>query len=231
MVRYNTSEIRVSGGNGANTNPNWTVDLVHSGNIGSQNVNYANSAGSVAWGNVTGKPSTFPPIGHGHSEATQSGAGFMSSDDKKKLDGIAAGANKTTVDSALKSNSNNPVQNSTIYSAFSNAVSFDNNSYSYGENGSWRLEQYHAKGNSLDIRYGKITINAQEKTYSVSFSKKPFSNNNYAVVCGIYRDNRNSWFWSPLVKKKTESGFDVYVRGNTSGDNSGTLMYIAIRSN
>ena len=48
MVRYNTSEIRVSGGNGANTNPKWTVDLVHSGNIGSQNVNYANSAGSVA---------------------------------------------------------------------------------------------------------------------------------------------------------------------------------------
>ena len=68
MVRYNTSEIRVSGGNGANTNPNWTVDLVHSGNIGSQNVNYANSAGSVAWGNVTGKPSTFTPSSHTHDD-------------------------------------------------------------------------------------------------------------------------------------------------------------------
>lgn len=31
--------------------------LIHSGNIGSQSVNYANSAGSVAWGNVTSKPS------------------------------------------------------------------------------------------------------------------------------------------------------------------------------
>ena len=31
---------------------------MHSGNIGSQNVNYANSAGSVAWGNVTDKPIT-----------------------------------------------------------------------------------------------------------------------------------------------------------------------------
>ena len=31
-------------------------ELIHSGNIGSQSVNYANSAGSVAWGNVTGKP-------------------------------------------------------------------------------------------------------------------------------------------------------------------------------
>ena len=31
-------------------------ELIHSGNIGSQSVNYANSAGSVAWDNVTGKP-------------------------------------------------------------------------------------------------------------------------------------------------------------------------------
>ena len=31
-------------------------ELIHSGNIGSQSVNYADSAGSIAWGNVTGKP-------------------------------------------------------------------------------------------------------------------------------------------------------------------------------
>lgn len=31
--------------------------IIHTGNIGSQSVNYANSAGSVAWDNVTGKPS------------------------------------------------------------------------------------------------------------------------------------------------------------------------------
>lgn len=204
--------------------------IIHSGNIGSQNVNYANSAGSVVWGNVTDKPSTFPPIGHGHSTATQSGDGFMSSTDKKKLDGIAEGANRITVDSLLKSNSNNPVRSSTIYSAFSSAVDFESDKYTYGNNGSWRLRQYHATGNSLDIRYGNYSIDAQEKTYSVSFSK-PMGGSNYAIVCGIYRDNRNSWFWSPLVKKKTESGFDVYVRGNTSGDNSGTLFYIAIKSN
>ena len=32
-------------------------ELMHSGNIGSQSVNYASSAGSVAWGNVSSKPS------------------------------------------------------------------------------------------------------------------------------------------------------------------------------
>jgi hypothetical protein len=38
---------------------NW-VEMIHSGNISSQSVNYANSAGSanaVTWGNVSGKPS------------------------------------------------------------------------------------------------------------------------------------------------------------------------------
>ena len=41
--------------------------VIHSGNIGSQNVKYANSAGSVAWGNVTGKPSTYTPASHTHT--------------------------------------------------------------------------------------------------------------------------------------------------------------------
>lgn len=44
--------------------------IIHSGNIGSQNVNYANSAGSansVAWGNVTGKPGTYTPSAHYHT--------------------------------------------------------------------------------------------------------------------------------------------------------------------
>lgn len=42
-------------------------EFIHSGNIGSQSVNYANSAGAVAWGNVSGKPSTFTPSSHTHA--------------------------------------------------------------------------------------------------------------------------------------------------------------------
>ena len=44
--------------------------IIHAGNISSQSVNYATSAGSansVAWGNVTGKPSTFTPSSHTHA--------------------------------------------------------------------------------------------------------------------------------------------------------------------
>ena len=46
--------------------------------------------------------------------ASTSTAGLMSASDKTKLDGIATGANKTVVDSALSSTSTNPVQNKVI---------------------------------------------------------------------------------------------------------------------
>ena len=58
--------------------------------------------------------------GHSHDAATTSAAGFMSADDKTKLDGIATGANKTVVDSALSSTSENPVQNKVVNTEISN---------------------------------------------------------------------------------------------------------------
>lgn len=55
-----------------------------------------------------------------YSAATTSAAGLMSASDKSKLDGIASGANKITVDSALSSTSTNPVQNKAVNAAISN---------------------------------------------------------------------------------------------------------------
>ena len=49
----------------------------------------------------------------------------MSSSDKTKLDGIATGATKITVDSALSSTSTNPVQNKVIYGAISSKADLD----------------------------------------------------------------------------------------------------------
>ena len=60
---------------------------------------------------LSGKAST--------STATTSANGLMSSTDKSKLDGIATGANKITVDSSLSSSSTNPVQNKVINTALS----------------------------------------------------------------------------------------------------------------
>lgn len=45
--------------------------------------------GATAWADVTGKPATFPPSVHSHENATPSAAGFMSAEDKAKLDALS----------------------------------------------------------------------------------------------------------------------------------------------
>ena len=82
--------------------------------------NITNSSGTISLtkANVTAALGYTPPTTNTtYGVATQSANGLMSSSDKTKLDGIATGANKTTVDSALNSTSTNPVQNKIINSA------------------------------------------------------------------------------------------------------------------
>ena len=54
-----------------------------------------------------------------YSAATTSTAGLMSAADKTKLNGIATGATKISVDSSMSSSSTNPVQNKVVNSAIS----------------------------------------------------------------------------------------------------------------
>ena len=57
--------------NDSGTWGDW-VKMIDSSNIGSQSVNYANTAGSanaVAWDNVTGKPSVYTPASHTHTKS------------------------------------------------------------------------------------------------------------------------------------------------------------------
>ena len=60
-----------------------------------------------------------------YAAATQSAAGLMSAADKKKLDGIASGATKVTVDSALSTTSTNPVQNKAVKAALDKKADLD----------------------------------------------------------------------------------------------------------
>lgn len=60
---------------------------------------------------------TPPTTNTTYNDVTQSAHGLMTAADKKKLDGIASGATKVTVDSTLTSTSTNPVQNKVINSA------------------------------------------------------------------------------------------------------------------
>ena len=59
----------------------------------------------------------------GKGVATASANGLMSAADKAKLDGVEAGANKTTVDAALDAASENPVQNKAVKAALDGKLS------------------------------------------------------------------------------------------------------------
>ena len=67
--------------------------------------------------NVTIIGSTISAKDTTYSDATQSAHGLMTAADKKKLDGIAAGATKVAVDSALSATSTNPLQNKVVKAA------------------------------------------------------------------------------------------------------------------
>ena len=72
---------------------------------------------------LSGKADT----GHTHGAASTTANGFMSKEDKTKLNGIATGANKTTVDTALSASSTNPVQNKVINTALAGKASTSHN--------------------------------------------------------------------------------------------------------
>ena len=72
-VQGNGTTIATYDGSAAKT-VNITKESIGLGNVdntadSAKNVRYAASAGAVAWGNVSGKPSTFPPSSHTHSKS------------------------------------------------------------------------------------------------------------------------------------------------------------------
>ena len=74
--------------------------------------------------NPVSSAALFEALSHkaNNTEATEQAAGLMSAKDKKKLNGIEDGANKTIVDEMLSDGSTNPVQNKTITAALSSVV-------------------------------------------------------------------------------------------------------------
>jgi len=77
--------------------------------------------------NITGLG--IPSTNTTYSVATANANGLMSSTDKSKLDGIATGATKNTIDTALSSTSTNAVQNKVVNTALSGKA---NSSHTHG---------------------------------------------------------------------------------------------------
>ena len=83
--------------------------IITSATIGSQSVNYANSAGGVAWGNVSGKPSTYTPSSHTHTKG-QVGLGNVDNTadkDKSVKYATSAGSSSTATTAAKLGRSGN----------------------------------------------------------------------------------------------------------------------------
>lgn len=73
-------------------------------------------------GHAVTEETHFKIFGRIYSTATTDADGLMSKADKVKLNGIAEGANKTTVDDKLSTSSVNPVQNKIVTAALNNKV-------------------------------------------------------------------------------------------------------------
>ena len=87
-----------------NINTNTTYTITKSGST----ITLTGSDGSIT---------TVQDANTTYTDATQSAHGLMTAADKKKLDGIASGANNITVDAKLSSTSTNPVQNKAVKTA------------------------------------------------------------------------------------------------------------------
>ena len=102
----------------ANTNAATTVEYVKNKiaeAAASGGVDVDNALSATSTNPVQNKVITAALTGKaGTAVATQSANGLMSKADKTKLDGIAAGATKVTVDSAMSASSTNPVQNKVV---------------------------------------------------------------------------------------------------------------------
>ena len=93
-------------------------------------------------------------VNHSHNSASSSANGFLSKEDKSKLDGIATEANKTVVDSSLSSSSTNPVQNKVVNSALNGkANSSHSHSISNITNLQSALDSKSETGHTHDDRY------------------------------------------------------------------------------
>lgn len=93
-------------------------------------------------------------VNHSHDSASSSANGFLSKEDKVKLDGIATEANKTVVDSSLSSSSTNPVQNKIVTNALNGkANSSHSHSISNITNLQSALDSKSETGHTHDDRY------------------------------------------------------------------------------
>ena len=96
-------------------------------------------------------------VNHSHDSASSSANGFLSKEDKSKLDGIATEANKTVVDSSLSSSSNNPVQNKIVTNAL-NGKANSSHTHTASQISDLTVSTHTLANGAKLYKYGKIVL-------------------------------------------------------------------------
>jgi hypothetical protein len=162
------------------------------------------------------------------SAATQSAVGLMSAADKKKLDGIAEGANKITVDGAMSSSSTNPVQNKVVKGQL--PTSNQNATNGYIRFPSAKIQVAWIKKSvttTITTPWGGLYENASAISignWAAAFSSVPAISYNVYVSSGDAADTGVNSFSPPT----TTSAGSVYLNRGTALSISRTYTVTAI---
>lgn len=159
-----------------------------------------------------------------YSNATTSAAGLMSAADKTKLDGISAGANAITVDSALSSTSTNPVQNKVINSGLnrlqnvSSATLYNSGWYRVAQASAGNLAGLLGGGiSSCKLIIGRSFSNHNNEHHELQFLST-FQNQHIISVCNksntqIITKARYVYF-EPLLTSWLEIYYNASINNN-----------------
>ena len=195
---------------GASSNADGNSGLVPQPEAGDQNKFLQ---GNGQWGT---------PPNTTYSAATQSKAGLMSAADKTKLDGIATGANKTVVDSALNSTSTNPVQNKVINAAIESVNTKLNNLIQDAPEAYDTLKEIGDYISTHKDEYSALLAITNNKVDKVS--GKGLSTNDYTTT------EKNKLAGIASGAEVNQNAFAVIVVGDdsiTAGQKSDSIKFIA----
>ena len=104
----------IASGANAYSHPSATAYTSGLYKITTNNLGHVTAATAVTKSDITALGIPGQDTNTTYNDVTQSAHGLMTAADKKKLDGIASGANKITVDSSMSTSSTNPVQNKVV---------------------------------------------------------------------------------------------------------------------
>lgn len=166
-------------------------------------------------------------VNHSHDSASSSANGFLSKEDKVKLDGIAIEANKTVVDSSLSSSSTNPVQNKVVNSAL-NGKANSSHTHTASQISDLTVSTHTLANGATLYKYGKIVMCV---LFNVAFSgKKAYTwNDLFTNIPSTYQPIGGT---NPIYAHSSEimlsvQGPSIQIYPNkTSGSVFNTLVWI-----